>query len=275
MAGRKYKSMLVTTDGKLARVTLNRPDALNSMPHDMVLEMDAIAAEIEHDPRIRVVVFKGAGRAFSAGIDLKALSRGEIGEGYLAPWESFLHRLETMDKLVLCLLHGYFIGGGLQLALACDIRIATPSAKCGLPAVKEGLIPSMGPWRLARHVGLGRAKQLCLLGNLIDGAEAYKIGLVDHLVSEDKAEAEFERLLAEYVAAASEAGRATKRYLNASYELGFDQSFDLYMELQRQVFAGSDFAELFLLVSRTQALPKLQRPTAEVVEPHVGETDGG
>ena len=104
-----------------------------------------------------------------------------------------------------------------------NIRIATPSAKCGLPAVKEGLIPSMGPWRLARHVGLGRAKQLCLLGNLIDGAEAYKIGLVDHLVPEDKAEAEFERLLTEYVAAASEAGRATKRYLNASYELGFDQ----------------------------------------------------
>ena len=132
-----YKSMLFAVEGKVARVTLNRPHALNSMPHDMVLEMDAIAAAIEADPAIRVVAFTGAGRAFSAGIDLKALAKGEIGHDYLAPWERFLHRLETMDKLVLCLLHGYFIGGGLQLALACDIRIATPSAKCGLPAVPK------------------------------------------------------------------------------------------------------------------------------------------
>ncbi|MGH7002354.1 MAG: enoyl-CoA hydratase/isomerase family protein [Alphaproteobacteria bacterium] len=243
MAERTYKSMIVKTEGKLARVTLNRPEALNAMPRDMVLEMDAIAEELERDRNVRVIAFTGAGRAFSAGIDLKALASGDIREDYLEPWERFLHRLETMDKLVLCLLHGYFIGGGLQLALACDIRVATPSAKCGLPAVKEGLIPSMGPWRLARHVGLGRAKQLCLLGNLIDGAEAHKIGLVDHLVPEDRAEAEFERLLGDYLACAGEAGRATKRYLNASYDLGFDESFALYMELQRQVFAGADFAE--------------------------------
>lgn len=238
-----YKSMLFAAEGKVARVTLNRPHALNAMPHDMVLEMDAIAAAIERDPAIRVVAITGAGRAFSAGIDLKALSQGEIGHDYLEPWERFLHRLETMDKLVLCLLHGFFIGGGLQLALACDIRIATPSAKCGLPAVKEGLIPSMGPWRLARQIGLGRAKQLCLLGNLIDGAEAHRIGLVDHLVPEDRAGSEFERLLADYLASAGEAGRATKRYLNASFDLGFDESFKLYMKLQGEVFAGADFAE--------------------------------
>jgi enoyl-CoA hydratase/carnithine racemase len=238
-----YTSMQFAVEGKVARMTLNRPHALNSMPHEMVLEMDDIAARIAADPAIRVVAVTGAGRAFSAGIDLKALSRGEIGHDYLAPWERFLHRLETMDKLVLCLLHGYFIGGGLQLALACDIRVATPSARCGLPAVKEGLIPSMGPWRLARQIGMGRAKQLCLLGNLIDGAEAHKIGLVDHLVPEDTAAAAFERLLAEYLACAGEAGRATKRYLNESFALGFDESFALYMKLQDEVFAGADFAE--------------------------------
>lgn len=238
-----YTSMLFAVEGKVARMTLNRPHALNAMPHDMVLEMDEIAARIEADPSICLVAVAGAGRAFSAGIDLKALSRGEIGRDYLGPWERFLHRLETMDKLVLCLLHGYFIGGGLQLALACDIRIATPTAKTGLPAVKEGLIPSMGPWRLARQIGLGRAKQLCLLGNLIDGAEAHRIGLVDHLVPEDGAEAAFERLLADYAACAGEAGRATKRYLNASFAMGFEESFALYMKLQGEVFAGADFAE--------------------------------
>jgi enoyl-CoA hydratase/carnithine racemase len=239
----EYQSMLFAREGKVARMTLNRPQALNAMPHDMVLEMDAIAADIERDPAIRVVAIAGAGRAFSAGIDLKALSEGKIGHDYLAPWERFLHRLETMDKLVLCLLHGYFIGGGLQLALACDIRVATPSAQTGLPAVKEGLIPSMGPWRLARQIGLGRAKQLCLRGNLIDGTEAHRFGIVDHLVPEDRAQEEFERLLAEYLACAGEAGRATKRYLNESFDMGFDDSFALYMSLQEEVFAGPDFAE--------------------------------
>ena len=117
MTARKYKSMLVKIEGKLARVTLNRPEALNSMPHDRVLDMEEIAAALAQDRSVRVVAFTGAGRAFSAGIDLKALAKGEIGEAYLEPWERFLHRLETMDKIVLCLLHGYFIGGGLQLAL--------------------------------------------------------------------------------------------------------------------------------------------------------------
>jgi enoyl-CoA hydratase/carnithine racemase len=243
MSEHQFKSMLYRVEGQVARVTLNRPEALNAMPYDMVMEMDEIAGMLARDAGIRVVAFSGSGRAFSAGIDLKALAKGEIDDTYLEPWERFLHRLETMDKLIICLLHGYFIGGGLQLALACDIRVATRSAKCGLPAVKEGLIPSMGPWRLARHIGLGRAKQLCLLGNLIDGVEAHRIGLVDHLVSEKDAAKEFESILKNYLACASEAGRATKRYLNQSCDLGFDDAFALYMDLQRKVFAGSDFAE--------------------------------
>lgn len=243
MAKSKLKAMIYQAEGKIARVALNRPEALNAVPYDMVLEMDAIAAAIAGDPAIRVVAFTGVGRAFSSGIDLKALGRGEIDEPYLETWERFLHRLETMDKLVLCLLHGYFIGGGLQLALACDIRVATPSAKCGLPAVKEGLIPGMGPWRLARQIGMGRAKQLCLLGNLIDGQEAHRIGLVDHLVGEENAAQAFERILADYLSCAGQGGRAAKRYLNQSFGLGFDDAFGLYMKLQREVFAGRDFAE--------------------------------
>jgi enoyl-CoA hydratase/carnithine racemase len=239
----EFRSMRYETTGKLARVALNRPQALNSMPPDMVREMEEIARLLAADRSVRVVALTGVGRAFSAGIDLKALGRGEIGDDYLVGWERMLDQLERMDKIIVCLLHGYFIGGGLQLALACDIRIATPSAQCGLPAVKEGLMPGMGPWRLARHVGLGRAKQLTLKGNLIDGAEAYRIGLVDHLVSEEHAVQEFETLVAEYVDCASEASRAAKRYLNQSYDLGFEDAFELYMELQREVFAGRDFAE--------------------------------
>ncbi len=238
-----YEHLELVIEGPIARVTLNRPDALNSIPHPMVVEMDAIAERLQFDHDVRVVVLTGAGRAFSAGIDLKALAAGEIGEPYLDLWERFLRRLETMDKIVLCLLHGYFIGGGLQLALACDIRVTTRSAKTGLPAVREGIIPSLGPWRLARHVGLGRAKQLTLLGNLIDGAEAYRIGLVDHLVSEDNAVEEFEDIVEQYLAAASQGARAAKIGLSRALDMGFDEYFGFYMQLQLRTFEGDDFAE--------------------------------
>lgn len=238
-----FSNIKYSTEGKLARLTLNRPHALNSMPHEMVSEMDAASQLLQNDKEVRVVAITGAGRAFSAGIDLKALSRGDIDESYLVPWERFLHRLETMDKLVICLLHGYFIGGGMQLALACDIRVATPSVKTGIPAVKEGLIPSLGPWRLARYVGLGRARKLTLLGNLIDGNEAYQIGLVDHLVKEETAHEEFEAIVKEYVDCAGEAGRASKQLLTRAFDCGFEQAHAYYLELQHRVFAGDDLKE--------------------------------
>ena len=239
----EYEHMELAIDGKIARVNLNRPEALNAIPHSMVVEMDAIAERLQFDKNIRLVVFTGAGRAFSAGIDLKALAAGEIEEPYLDLWERFLRRLETMDKIVLCLLHGYFIGGGLQLALACDIRVTTESAKTGLPAVREGIIPSLGPWRLARYVGLGRAKQLTLLGNLIDGAEAFRIGLVEHLVDEDNASEEFEDIVQQYLAAASQGARAAKIGLSRALDMGFDEYLGFYMQLQLRTFEGADFSE--------------------------------
>lgn len=243
MAEITFQHLKYRTEGKLARLTLNRPQALNSMPHEMVAEMDAVSQLLQDDKQVRVVAVTGAGRAFSAGIDLKALSRGEIDETYLVPWERFLRRLETMDKLVICLLHGYFIGGGMQLALACDIRVATPSAKTGIPAVKEGLIPSLGPWRLARYVGLGRARKLTLLGNIIDGNEAHQIGLVDHLVGEETANEEFEAILKEYLACAGEAGRSSKQLLTQAFDYGFEQAHAYYLELQHRIFAGDDLKE--------------------------------
>jgi enoyl-CoA hydratase/carnithine racemase len=239
----KLSQLIYRTEGKLARVILNRPEALNAFSLELVAELDAISQLIEDDRAIRVVAITGAGRAFSAGIDLKALSRGEIDHAYLVQWERFLHRLETMDKVVVCLCHGYFIGGGLQLALACDIRVVAEGTKTGIPAVKEGLIPSLGPWRLARFVGIGRARKLTLLGNLIDAEEAERIGLVDHLVGEASAAAEFEKILQEYVACTGAASLGSKQLLRRSFDPSFEDVHDHYLELQRQVMASDDLKE--------------------------------
>ena len=122
------------------------------------------AHSVAADDDVRMVSITGSGRAFSTGIDLKHLAAGRIEPSYFDMWDAALRVFETMDKLVLCLIHGYAVGGGLQLALACDIRVCTPSAKLGLPAIKEGLIPGLGTFRLARYVGLGRAKSLIISG---------------------------------------------------------------------------------------------------------------
>ena len=239
----KLNQLIYRTEGKLARITLNRPEALNAFSLELVAELDAISQLVEDDRDIRVVAITGAGRAFSAGIDLKALSRGEIDHAYLVQWERFLHRLETMDKVVVCLCHGYFIGGGLQLALACDIRVAASGAKTGIPAVKEGLIPSLGPWRLARFIGIGRARKLTLLGNLIDAEEAHRIGLVDHLVAATSALDEFEAILQEYVACTGAASLASKQLMRRAFAPQFEEVHDHYLELQHEVMASDDLKE--------------------------------
>ena len=131
----------------------------------------------------RLVLIKGAGRAFCTGIDLKQLTAGKTPHQYYESWDRALRILEQSEKILICAMHGYALGGGLQLALACDIRIATEDCQFGLPAIKEGIVPGLGTLRLPRYIGLGRAKWMALSGENIDGRRAYEIGLIDHLVN--------------------------------------------------------------------------------------------
>ena len=238
-----FKYLTYEVDGKIVRVTLNRPRLLNAMHHGAVCELDSIVDLINKNDDIRIVALMGAGRAFSTGIDLKDLASGKIDVGYHVPWERALRRLETMDKIVLCLIHGYAIGGGLQLALACDIRVSTPSAKLGLPAINEGLIPGLGTFRLGRYIGMGRAKQMILSGDTLTGEQALQIGLVDHLVSEDQMADEFEGLIGKYLQTNSEGCRLSKQLVAECFDLDFDHFRDRYMELQKQAMSSDDFHE--------------------------------
>ena len=240
---RAYETLNVTTNGRLVRLTLVRPERLNAVAMTGAHEMLDAARCIAADETVRMVAITGSGRAFSTGMDLKDLAAGLIEQSYFEMWDSALRLFETMDKLVVCLIHGYAIGGGLQLALACDIRVCTPSARLSLPAVKDGLIPGLGTFRLARYVGLGRARSMIIRGNMIDGTEAERIGLVDHLVNEDTAFEEFEDWLDEYAATSSAASRASKQLLLDCFDLGWDAFYHKYLVLQEKVVAAPDFAE--------------------------------
>ena len=150
-----YETLKLTREDRLVRLELTRPERLNAFAMTGTRELLDAARRIAADEGVRMVAITGSGRALSTGIDLKDLAAGRIEPSYFDMWDAALRVFETMDKLVVCLIHGYAVGGGLQLALACDIRVCTPSAQLGLPAIKEGLIPGLGTFRLARYVGLG------------------------------------------------------------------------------------------------------------------------
>jgi enoyl-CoA hydratase len=240
---RDFEHLVYASSDKLATITFNRPERMNAMSYPAKQDFKAALELADADNAVRVLALRGEGRAFCTGIDLKDLSTGKIGFENFALWEECLRLLETMDKIVIALMHGYALGGGLQLGLACDLRIGTPSSKYGLPAAKEGLLPGLAVWRLAKFIGMGRAKELSLWGDPIDGAEALRIGLVTRLVPDENRDAEFDALVAKTVASSSQGARATKRAMNLAATADFDAALAIYLEFQRQGLDSEDFAE--------------------------------
>lgn len=239
----ELEHLSVEKDDQIARITLNRPERLNAIHHPITRDLDAVSQLLDADRDVRLITIEGAGRAFCSGIDLKELAKGEIDERIFPPWEKALRRFETMDKIVMCLIDGYAIGGGLQIALACDIRVCTRSAQLGLTAIEESILPGFGTWRLPRYIGMGRAKKMNILGNYIDGEEGERIGLVDHLVDEDDKHEAFEDLIEEYMTVNSLGARLTKRATVESFDRDFDEFLDLYLELQAESMSDDDFDE--------------------------------
>jgi len=237
------ETMHFKKDGKRGLLTLNRPRLLNAMNYQGALDLNTIAQAIRDDADLRLVVIRGEGRAFCTGIDLKQLVAGETPHAYYEQWDRGLRILEQAEKVIICAMHGYSLGGGFQLALASDIRIATADCTFGLPAIKEGIVPGLGTLRLSRYIGLGRAKWMVLSGDNIDGRRAYELGLVDHLVQADTFDQEVNALADKYLAVCSEDTRQSKVLLNMSFDTPHGQFFEEYLRRQRIALASADHRE--------------------------------
>jgi len=211
------RNVLYEVRDGVATLTLNRPDVLNAIHNDLVAELADHAEAAARDPNVWVVVVRGTGRAFCSGMDRKALSAGKIGEAFYRHWIRGLNCLEDMDKLVVGVLHGYSIGGGLQLAVACDLRLATEDAVLGLGATRHGLIPDGSVMRLARIVGLGRAKELTLLNDHITPQTALAMGLVNWVVPAAQVEAKLREIVEKAYHASRTATGHAKRLLHDSF----------------------------------------------------------
>jgi enoyl-CoA hydratase/carnithine racemase len=239
----ELEDMRLEKEGKLAWVTFSRERYLNAMSNNCTLQLNRLALALREDPEVRVIIIRGQGRAFSTGIDLKEFAAGQIEMVYHQRWERALRLFETMEKFVIVGMHGYCLGGALQLALACDIRVSTPDCQLGLPAIKESLIPGLSVWRLPRYVGWGRAKKLIFGGQSLTGEEALQVGLVDHLVPGENFFDQLDRVAETYLKACSTGARMSKLVLNQAFDMDYETILDYYMKMQERTQYSLDAEE--------------------------------
>ena len=235
--------VLYHVDAGVARLTLNRPHVLNALNTELAASLADAAARAAADPAVSIVIVRGAGRAFCSGIDRTALADGTVTEVFFRHWVRGLNTLEDMPKLTIAALHGHSIGGGLQIGLACDLRVATQDAVIGLGATAHGLIPDGAVLRLPRIVGLGRAKELALLNDEISADEARAIGLVNWVCAAADLEKTIDRLVAKARTASPTATAHTKRLLHASFHHDPRALIEDVMRAQTECLASWEITE--------------------------------
>jgi len=198
-------------------ITLNRPAVLNALDRALAAALAECVERAAEDAATFVVVVRGAGRAFCSGMDRTALAGGAIGEAFYRHWIRALNRLEDMPKVSIAVLHGYSIGGGLQLAVSCDLRLAVSDTVVGLGASRHGIIPDGSVLRLARLIGLARAKELSLLNDEISAEAARAIGLVTRVCAPAEVDTALAALVDRLRHQAPTANGHIKRLLQASF----------------------------------------------------------
>jgi enoyl-CoA hydratase len=231
-----YRSLIVARDGAVATLTVNRPDKLNALDNETIEELRAAVAELSDDAAVGVVVLTGSGsKAFIAGADIAGLARQGVldGKANARLGQELTLAIERSPKPFLAAINGYALGGGLEIALACDLRIAAKTAKLGLPEVSLGIIPGYGgTQRLPRLIGSGPALQMILGGDPIGADEALRLGLVNavHEPGElmEAALALARRILSRGPRALALAKEAVRRGAGVSLEDGLAIEADLF-----------------------------------------------
>ena len=232
-----FTQLIVADDGAVRRITINRPDKLNALDATVIDELTRAFDAAAVDEAVRVVVLTGAGpKAFVAGADIAAMSTLGVVDAreFSLRGQRLMSRIERLGKPVIAMVNGFALGGGLELAMACHLRIAADTAKVGQPEVGLGLIPGFGgTQRLQRLCGRGPALELCLLGAPVEAARALQLGVVTRVVPAADLEAETMKLAAQLAAAAPLALRGV---LDAVL-LGGEMAIDMALDYESQQFA--------------------------------------
>lgn len=247
----EFQHLLFEIRNHIALITFNRPESMNAMNRQMTREIVDACRNAEIDDEVRVVIFTGAGeKAFSAGMDLKERAAGSYSlierrqQKLTATIHTQSRAVATMTKPTIAAIRGYCVGGGLEIALSCDMRVAAEDAKLGLAEVRRGIIPgSGGTQRLSRLVGAGKALEMCMTGDTISGTEAYRIGLVNAVVASDAVIKAAEDLAARVLKGAPMAVTFIKEAITKGIELPLDQGLRLEADLSALIATTEDSKE--------------------------------
>lgn len=234
-----FTTITMCVEDHIATITIDREDVLNAFNEQFSGEFITALKQVSRDADVRVVVLKGAGRAFSSGQDLGDLEATYVpghtpclGDDLRKRYDPWVKLIRTMQKPVIAAVNGVAAGAGCSLALACDLRIASEHAKFIEVFINVGLIPDSGStWTLPRIVGLGRAMEMCLTGRPVGADEALAIGLVNQTVPADELDAAVSKIASRLASLPSRAIGLTKRLLNESFERS------LTAQLEAEAFA--------------------------------------
>jgi enoyl-CoA hydratase/carnithine racemase len=236
---------IVTTEdrGAVRHIVLNRPEKRNAMSQELLRALALALREAAAEESVHCVVLRGEGPVFSAGVDLVELVASGDTPGKLRPFrETFLecaNLCEAMAKPVICQIHRTCVGGALEVALGCDLRVASDDATLGLPEVKFGIIPDVGgSTRLPAVVGLGRAKELIMTARTIDAAEAERIGLLNRVVAPEQLDGAVEELVGELLANSHVAVGRAKRVIDASARPALAATLEMEVSVQEYCVAA-------------------------------------
>ena len=242
--------ILIESSQGVARLTLNRPEALNAFAGEMRQELTDALDRIRADEKTRCVVLTGAGRGFCSGGDVKAMralqAEGDVEgfSGLLEAGKDIVTRIRELPQPVIAMVNGVAAGAGCNLALACDYRVASTQAKFGQTFVKIGLHPDWGgTWFLPRLVGTSKALEIFMTGRMVEAAEALEIGMVDRVVDPEKLEEETMRLANAIAAGPSLPIGEMKRAVYAAATNTLDQQLALEAAIQRRAFLSADSRE--------------------------------
>ncbi len=241
-----YENLILEKRGAVALVTVNRPDKMNALNVRTREEILAVFKEFEQDASVRVVVITGSGeKAFIAGADIGEFTgKSPLETREMMQKSRAFDAMEDFPKPVIAMINGYALGGGCELAMSCDIRIASTKAKLGQPEIKLGIIPGGGgTQRLPRLLGEGKAMELILTGDMIDAEEALRLGLLNHVVAPDQLEAKTMEIANRIAEMSPVALRMAKKSVKNAARLGLATGLEAETDLFILCFTSDDKEE--------------------------------
>lgn len=241
-----YENIKYEVSEGIGYVTINRPKALNALNMDVLKDLYAAFTEIEADDAVKAVIVTGEGKAFVAGADIAQMSQLNALEGreMMIMGHKVMNLIEAIEKPVIAAVNGFALGGGCELAMACDIRIASEKAKFAQPEVGLGIIPGFGgTQRLARLVGKGMAKYMIMTAEMVSAAEAYRIGLVEKVAAPEELMDEAVKVAKTIASKAPIAIATAKTAINNGFDMDMKSASKFEIETFTAAFGSEDKTE--------------------------------